>query len=53
MYGRKLPLATLANIQNCQIKYGKLPANKAEEIPWNKLFLDLICPYFIRIKGKK
>ena len=24
------------------IKYGKLPAKVAEEIPWNKFFVDLI-----------
>ena len=28
-------------------KYGKLPAKLAEEIPWNKLCLDLIGPYVI------
>ena len=34
-------------------KYGKLPAKLAEEIPWNKLCVYLIGPYFIRRKGKK
>ena len=34
-------------------KYGKLPAKLSEEIPWNKLCVDLIGPYVIRRKGKK
>ena len=34
-------------------KYGRLPDNLAEEIPWNKLCIDLIVPYVIRIKGNK
>ena len=34
-------------------KYGKLPAKLAEETPWNKLCVDLIGPYKIRIKGKE
>ena len=29
-------------------KNGKLPANLAEETPWNKLCVDLIGPYKIR-----
>ena len=33
--------------------FGKLPAKLAEEIPWNKLCVDLIVPYVIRRKGKK
>ena len=33
-------------------KYGKLPAKLAEETPPNKLCVDLIGPYKIRIKGK-
>ena len=32
---------------------GKLSAKLAEEIPMNKLCVDLIRPYFIRRKGKK
>ena len=34
-------------------KYGKLPAKLSEDIPWNKLCVDLIGPYGIRRKGKK
>ena len=34
-------------------KYVKLPAKLAEEIPWNKLFVDLVGPYVIQRKGKK
>ena len=30
--------------------YGKLTAKLAEEIPWNKICVDLIGPYVIRIK---
>ena len=45
---------TLVNVQNDQIKkYGKLPAKLAEEITWNKLCLDIIGTYLIRIIGKK
>ena len=33
-------------------KNGKLPANMAEETPWNKLCVDIIGPYKIRRKGK-
>ena len=34
-------------------KYGKLRAKLDEEIPCNKVCVDLIGPYFIRRKGKK
>ena len=34
-------------------KYGKLPAKLSEEIPWNKICVDLIVPYVIGIKVKK
>ena len=34
-------------------KYGKLPSKLAEEIPWNKLCVDIIQPYVICRKGKK
>ena len=44
---------TLANVKNDQIKNGKLPAKLYEEIPWNKIYVVLIVPYLIRIKGKK
>ena len=43
---------TYANVQNGQQKNGKLPANLAEETPWNKLCVDLIGSYKIRRKGK-
>ena len=33
--------------------YGKLPAKLAEEIPRNKLFVDLIGPYVIIRKCKE
>ena len=32
-------------------KYGKLPAKLAEEIPWNKICVDLISPYKYTEKG--
>ena len=45
---------TLVNVQNNQIKnYGKLPAEEAEEIPWNKILIDLIGHYIIQRNGKK
>ena len=34
-------------------KCGKLPAKLAEEIPCNKICVDLIGPYVISRKGKK
>ena len=34
-------------------KYGKLPANLSEEIPQNKICVDLIGPYVIQCKAKK
>ena len=34
-------------------KYDKLPAKLAEEIPWNKLYADIIGPYVIRRNDKK
>ena len=34
-------------------KHDKLPAKLVEEPPWNKLCVDLIRPYKIRIKGKE
>ena len=43
----------LVNIQNNQIKDGKLPAKLAEEIPWNKLYVDIILTYIKQRKGKK
>ena len=33
-------------------KYGKLPAKLAEEILWNKLWVDLIGPYKICERGR-
>ena len=34
-------------------KYRKLPAKLSEEIPWNKLCVDLIVPYILLQKGKR
>ena len=34
-------------------KYGKFPDFQYEEIPWNKIFVDLIGPYVIRINVQK
>ena len=31
-------------------KYGLLPAKEAEDTPWEKLCVDLIGPYKIKIK---
>ena len=41
------------NTEQSTTKYGKLPAKLAEETLWNKLCVDLICPYKIRIKRKE
>ena len=49
----------ITNCDTCQCtklpnkEYGKLPAKLAEEIPQNKLFVDLIWPYVIWQKCKK
>ena len=34
-------------------RYGELPAKLVEEIPWNKLCVDLIGPYKIRRKWRE
>ena len=44
---------TYQHTKQSNIKYGELPAKEAEEIPWNKLCVDLIGPYFIIRKGQK
>ena len=41
---------TCQNIKRSNKKYGKLPAKLAEEVPWNKLCVDIIGPYVIRRK---
>ena len=48
--GRNLMIVILSNVQNGKIKKGKLPANGDDEIPWNKLCVDLIFTYVIRRK---
>ena len=44
---------TCKNTKRSNKKYGKLPAELAEEIPWSKICLDLIRPYIIRRKYKE
>ena len=44
---------TCQNIKRSNKKYGKLPAKLAEEVPWNKLCVDIIGPCVVRRKGKK
>ena len=44
---------TPTNVQNCQQKNGKLTVKLYWEILWNKLCVNLICPYKIRRKGGK
>ena len=44
---------TCANVQNGQQKNGKLHAKLAEEIPWNKLCVDITGPYKIYRKGRE
>ena len=34
-------------------KCGKLLSRLAEEMPWNKICVDIIGPYFIRRKGNR
>ena len=49
----------VTNCDTCQhtklshIKYGKLLAEEAEEIPWNTLCVDIIGPYYIQRNGQK
>ena len=44
---------TCQSIKQSNKKCGKLPAKLSEEIPWNKLCVDLIGPYVIQRKGNK
>ena len=44
---------TYANVQTVNKKNGELPAKLADEIPWNKLSIDLIGPYKICTKGRE
>ena len=54
---RKAVCKEVTNCDTCQrkklsnIKNGKLPDKEAEEIPWNKICVDLIGPYVIKKKG--
>ena len=41
----------MSDKQETNFKYGKLTANKAEAISWDKLSVDIIGPYKIRIEG--
>ena len=49
----------MTNCDTCQRtklsnkEYGRLTAKLAEEIPWNKLYVDLIGPHVIRRKVNK
>ena len=43
----------LYNVQNRNVKCGKMPAKQGEEILWNKVCVFLISPYAIRRKRKK
>ena len=54
--------AVWKEVTNCDIfvrtkllnrKYGKLPAKKAEEIPWYRIFVDIIGTYVIRRNRRK
>ena len=40
----------ISDVKTIKQKYGKLPAKEAEEIPQNKLCVDIIGPYFITRK---
>ena len=42
----------MATYKLFNIKYGKLPAKLAEEIPWKKLCVDLIGLYKTRRKWR-
>ena len=55
---RKSVQKDVNNCDTCQHKkwqnqytYGKFTDNLYEEIPWNKLYVDLISPYRIHRKG--
>ena len=43
---------THSNVQNDQHKYGKCIPKLVDEIPWNKLFVDIIGPLKIHSEGK-
>ena len=44
---------TFQHTKISNIKHGKLPAKETEEITRNKLFVDLIGTYVIKINGHK
>jgi hypothetical protein len=41
------------NKRKASKKFGHLPEKETEEIPWEKMCIDLIGPYTIRRKGQK
>ena len=43
----------MSTYKTIKYKYGKLPAKLAEEIPRNKLYVDIIGPYIIRRNSNK
>ena len=46
--------STCQKYKKCRKKYSKLPAKKAEVIPWETIYVDLIGPFTIKIaNGKK
>ena len=44
---------TCQHTKKTHSKYGHLPAKEAEAEPWDKLCVDMIGPYTIKVKGKK
>ena len=50
---RKLVIVILADVKTFKQKYNKLLSKVAEEIPWNKLCVYLVCAHMTSIKGKK
>ena len=44
---------TCQNTKGSNVKYGKLPVKEDEEIPWNKLCVDIIGTYVICRNGQK
>ena len=53
MSGKKFVIVILDNVQNGQIKYGKLRYKEDNQTPWNKIYVDIFGPYVIQIQVKE
>ena len=52
-FGGKYEIVTFLNVKRSNKRYGKLPVKLFEEMPQNKICVDLIVTHVIRREGKK